>query len=165
MSSDEESEPEDEFWAAEVDVPHIEAADFDERGKWMTEAKKRAFREREVRRFLKEEAAQRCAAIPFRTGARHGGKHDVQAQWSPEEDTALLQVLPLHVLRPCWATVTQDLAELCPKTASRTLKSVRCRWNRLRDGRKNTDYNPYNVQGFAAWPPAGRARSCETRDC
>lgn len=145
-SSDEEEKLVNEFWVADVELPHIEVEDYDERGKRRTEETKEHLQSKEVKKFLKEETLRQRARIPVRFEGRHGGKHELQVQWTPEEDAALMQVLPLGTLRPCWTTVTLELAEHCPKTASRTLKSVRSRWNRLTEGRRaRTTPSPFGA--------------------
>lgn len=133
MSSD-ESDVEDEFWAATVELPNFQVEDHDKNGKRLTAAQKHKFHKAEINRFLREETKRSRATIPTRIAS-----DEVQVQWTSQEDAALVQVLPLNKLRPCWTTVTAELAELCPTTSTRTVKSVRCRWNRLRSGKKNVN--------------------------
>tara|TARA_B110000093_G_C12936615_1_gene396016 strand:- start:1501 stop:1857 length:357 start_codon:yes stop_codon:yes gene_type:complete len=54
--------------------------------------------------------------------------------WTSDEDAELLSILPFNVERPSWSEVTRKLTNLTGN--ARTLKSVRCRWNRLRVGRR-----------------------------
>lgn len=65
-----------------------------------------------------------------------GGAHDQYAAWSAEEDEALLRILPLNKERPSWAEVTQALT--ATTKVSRTSRSVRCHWNRMRTNLLNS---------------------------
>ncbi len=66
-----------------------------------------------------------------------GGRHEMAIGWDANEDAALIDIVPLNKLRPNWAEVTTQLAQRMGRDAMpRTTKSVRCRWRRLRDGRR-----------------------------
>ena len=127
-------------------------------------------REREIekaeRRLLKQKQAEAYDHVPQRqalpeqginvAGDRRGGRHERMAQWHPDEDAVLVQCVPLssnpNRARPKWKEAARRIAVVaaaslgCDETAVvRTPKSVRCRWLRLRDGRRRyelTDGEP-----------------------
>ena len=95
---------------------------------------------REGQKLVRQERARATQLIPVRVSAdgKRGGIHAESQCWTPDEDAALVTLLPLNTERPCWAEVTRRLAEATGRRteASRTQKSVRNRWLRMRTGRR-----------------------------
>lgn len=92
-------------------------------------------RQRRSKQAQREQRAEAARALPVHvaTDGRPGGAHTQALAWTPDEDADLLSILPFNIGRPSWSEVTRKLTNATGN--QRTLKSVRCRWNRLRGGR------------------------------
>jgi len=92
-------------------------------------------RERKSMQAQRQQRADAAPALPVHiaTDGRPGGAHTQALAWTPDEDADLLSILPFNIGRPSWSEVTRKLTNATGN--QRTLKSVRCRWNRLRGGR------------------------------
>lgn len=95
-------------------------------------ARDRKHKSMQVQRRQRAEAA-RALPVHLATDGRPGGAHTQALAWTADEDADLLSILPFNIGRPSWSEVTRKLTNATGNP--RTLKSVRCRWNRLRKGR------------------------------
>lgn len=93
-------------------------------------------------KLVRQERTRVAQLIPVRVSAngKRGGTHAESQAWTPDEDAALLALLPLNTERPCWVEITRRLAESAGRSVeggnARTQKSVRNRWLRMRNGRR-----------------------------
>ena len=92
-------------------------------------------RQRKSMQAQRQHRAEAALALPVHvaTDGRPGGAHTQVQAWTPDEDADLLSILPFNIGRPSWSEVTRKLTNATGN--QRTVKSVRCRWNRLRGGR------------------------------
>jgi len=99
-------------------------------------------KQRLSQKLVRQERTRVAQLIPVRTSAngKRGGVHAESQTWTPDEDAALLALLPLNTERPCWIEITRRLAEATGRSiqggSARTQKSVRNRWLRMRNGRR-----------------------------
>lgn len=99
-------------------------------------------KQRISQKLVRQERTRVAQLIPVRASAngKRGGVHAESQAWTPDEDAALLTLLPLNTERPCWVEITRRLAEVTGRSVeggnARTQKSVRNRWLRMRTGRR-----------------------------
>jgi len=99
-------------------------------------------KQRVSQKLVRQERTRVAQLIPVRgsSNGKRGGAHAESQAWTPDEDAALLTLLPLNTERPCWIEITRRLAEATGRSieggSSRTQKSVRNRWLRMRTGRR-----------------------------
>ena len=134
-----------QYWKTDEPIPEVDVAlTHKKTGAPRAERAIALERQRKALRLQREQRTAAARALPVHTAphGRPGGAYPLAAPWTPDEDAELLSILPLNIERPSWSEVTRKFTNATGN--QRTLKSVRNRWNRLRDGRRaalapNTD--------------------------
>ena len=125
-----------EQWRSEMPIPAVHVANVHAKtGLARSAADIEGERQTKTLRAMRDERVRIGKALPQPAQPEGvvGGAHDLYENWSPDEDEALLRILPLNKFRPCWAEIALALTMVTKKERSK--KSVRCRWARLRTGR------------------------------
>mgnify|MGYP006090231713 FL=1 len=126
-----------ESWKSDEPMPEVDVRLLHKKtGKARAENVVANDRQRKSMKLQRLHRAEAARALPVNAAqdGRPGGAHKSAMNWTSDEDAELLSILPFNVERPSWSEVTRKLTNLTGN--ARTLKSVRCRWNRLRVGRR-----------------------------
>jgi|TARA_B110000114_G_scaffold185758_2_gene234620 hypothetical protein len=126
-----------EPWKSDEPVPEVDVRlQHKKTGKNRAEHVVERDRQRKSMKLQRRHRIEAARALPVHAAqdGRPGGAHKSAMTWTSDEDAELLSILPFNVERPSWSEVTRKLTNLTGNP--RTLKSVRCRWNRLRVGRR-----------------------------
>ncbi len=126
-----------QYWKTDEPIPEVDVAlTHKKTGAPRMEHAIAIERQRKAMRLQREQRTAAARALPVHTApnGRPGGAYPLAAPWTPDEDTELLSILPLNIERPSWSEVTRKFTNATGN--QRTLKSVRNRWTRLREGRR-----------------------------